>query len=190
MRQSTKCLMLITHSRFFVTLIYDFIILFKIHDQISGIKLFDLVLNMKSPYYLLVLLLVTACNSSQKEEQTQEKELQTKLLKVHDRIMPEMESIFHKETALNQVLKTIRADKKINKSLDTTTSSIHIRASLSMLKAADDSMMNWMDKLDLDFSQKNHKQIMAYLSLNYNQVGQIDLAVKKALESSDLPATK
>ena len=59
-----------------------------------------------------------------------------------------------------------------------------------MLKAADDSMMNWMDKLDLDFSQKNHKQIMAYLSLNYNQVGQIDLAVKKALESSDLPATK
>jgi len=47
-----------------------------------------------------------------------------------------------------------------------------------------------MDKLDLDFSQKNHKQIMAYLSLNYNQVGQIDSAVKKALESSDLPATK
>lgn len=167
-----------------------FISLFKIQNQISGIKLFGLVLNMKSPYYLLVLLLVTACNSSQREEQTQEKELQTKLLKMHDRIMPEMETIVHKETALNLALKTMRADKKLNKSLDTISVSTHISASLSRLKSADDAMMNWMDKLDLDFSQKNHKQIMAYLSLNYNQVGQIDSAVKKALESSILPAIK
>lgn len=145
---------------------------------------------MKSPSYLFVLLLITACNSSQREEQTQEKVLQTKLLKVHDRIMPEMESITHKETALNQALKTMRDEKQTNKLLDTTAGSIHIRESLSMLKAADDSMMNWMSKLDLDFSHKNHKQIMAYLSLNYNQVGQIDSAVKKALESSNLPATK
>ena len=133
---------------------------------------------------------MTACNSSQREEQTQEKVLQTKLLKVHDRIMPEMESIVHKETALNQVLKTMRAEKQTNKLLDTTAGSIQIRKSLLMLKAADDSMMNWMDKLDLDFSHKNHKQIMAYLSLNYNQVGQIDSAVKKALDSSNLPAIK
>lgn len=133
---------------------------------------------------------MTACNSSQREEQTQEKVLQTKLLKVHDRIMPEMESIVHKQAALNQALKTMRVEKQTNKLLDTTAGSMHIRKSLTMLKAADDSMMNWMDKLDLDFSHKNHKQIMAYLSLNYNQVGQIDSAVKKALESSNQPAIK
>lgn len=145
---------------------------------------------MKVPYYLFALLLMTACNQSQRESQVQEKQAQTRLLKVHDRIMPEMELIVHKESELKVALTKMRLDKQHNPGLDTMASSKKINASLDRLKSADDSMMNWMDKLDLDFSQKTHKQIMAYLSLNYMQVQRIDSAVNIALDKTGVTTSK
>lgn len=135
----------------------------------------------RSILYITVLMLA-ACNSSQRRDQEEEKQLQTKLLKMHDHIMPEMETVVHKEAELQKMLRAIRSPE--NRAADTIALAAPVHAALSGLKKADDSMMDWMDGLNLDFQQKTHKQIMTYLSNEYRKVGHVDSTVSAALAAS------
>lgn len=139
---------------------------------------------MKSFCILISLCILGACNFSQRHNQEEEKELQQRLLKVHDRIMPQMGALEHQEMAVKALVSNLKVEKKANAAMDTLAASASLQADLESLETADGAMMNWMDKMNLDFNGKTHKQIMEYLGLQYTEVKQIDSMVQKAMDES------
>lgn len=117
---------------------------------------------MKKLFYIaLSAFVLSACANAKKEE----KALQKEVLDSHEKVMS------HDEKAMINKMK-----------LDTV---IHIADSLKLNKAeamalsnklvyADEQMSDWMGKLNLDNSGKNHDDIMKYWELQKTQVKQID----------------
>jgi hypothetical protein len=129
---------------------------------------------MKNLFYTgLIALVLAGCANAQKEE----KALQKEVLDNHDQVMAHDEQAMMNKMKLDTLI--IKADSlKIN--LQTA------KALSTKLVYADDAMSDWMKKLNLDNSGKNHDDIMKYWHEQHLQVKTIDsLLVKATTESGE-----
>lgn len=140
---------------------------------------------MKASAIIFIVLFLAGCDSSKKDQQKKEKALQVRLLKVHDRIMPEMETLVHNSQQLKAFISSLKVLKAKSPALDTLALSLKLKNSLAGLNAADHSMMDWMENLNLDVQNKTHDQIMAYLDAEYKSVTKVDLNVKSSIAESE-----
>lgn len=140
---------------------------------------------MKASAIFLIVLFLAGCDSSKKDQQKKEKALQVRLLKVHDRIMPEMETLVHNSQQLKGFMTAMKALKAKSPALDTLALGVRLKTSLAGLNAADHSMMDWMENLNLDVQHRTHEQIMAYLDAEYKSVTKVDLIVRSSLADSE-----
>lgn len=117
-------------------------------------------------------IILTGCANAQKEE----KALQKEVLDSHDKVMGDAEKATMNKMKLDTLI--LKADSlKIDKQAATALS--------TKLTYADDAMSDWMQKLNLDNSGKNHDDIMKYWLGQKAQVKQIDsLLVSATKESS------
>lgn len=127
---------------------------------------------MKKIFYAALLALaLTGCANAQKEE----KALQKEVLDSHDKVMADDEKAMINKMKLDTLIQ--KADSlKINK--ETAT------ALKNKLTNADDAMSDWMKKLNLDNSGKNHDAIMTYWRQEHQQVKQIDSLLVSATDES------
>jgi PBP1b-binding outer membrane lipoprotein LpoB len=122
-------------------------------------------------YPALLALVLTGCANAQKEE----KAIQKEVLDNHDKVMADDEKAMINKMKLDTLIR--KADSlKIDKQAATELS--------SKLSYADDAMSDWMKKLNLDNSGKNHDDIMKYWHEQKVQVKQIDSLLVNAVTES------
>ena len=122
-------------------------------------------------YLALFALVLTGCANAQKEE----KAIQKEVIDSHDKIMADDEKAMVNKMKLDTLIR--KADSlKIDKQAATTLS--------NKLGYADDAMSDWMKKLNLDNSGKNHDDIMKYWQQQKVQVKQIDSLLVNAITES------
>lgn len=118
---------------------------------------------------LLVLpFLLLGC--SQAEEKLSE-ELQTKVLGLHDVLMPQTEQIVSLKSKLN--------------SLSTGADSVHVKKLIGALDKADQSMMDWMHQFSIDSLDKmdvNTK--LTYLKGQYQQLTDLQKLTDSTLHAA------
>lgn len=116
---------------------------------------------------------LSGCANAQKEE----KAIQKEVLDSHDKIMGDDEKAMINKMKLDTLIQ--KADSlKINKQDALILS--------TKLTYADDAMSDWMKKLNLDNSGKNHDAIMNYWRQQQVQVKMVDsLLVSATTESAE-----
>jgi cell division septal protein FtsQ len=117
---------------------------------------------MKKIFYMaMVAVALAGCENAKKEE----KAIQKEVLDSHDKVMGHDEQAMINKMKLDTLIK--KADSlKINKQEALTLS--------NKLTYADDAMGDWMKKLNLDNSGKNHDDVMKYWHQQQAQVKTID----------------
>jgi len=128
---------------------------------------------MKKLFYITALAAtLTGCANAQKEEKT----LQKQVLDGHDKVMAHDEKAMINKMKLDTLIQ--KADSlKINKQNALILS--------TKLTYADDAMSDWMKKLNLDNSGKNHDAIMSYWRQQQAQVKTIDSLLVTSTTESD-----
>jgi hypothetical protein len=113
-------------------------------------------------------LLLVGC--SQAEEKISE-ELQTKVLELHDVLMPKTEQIVTLKSKLD--------------SLSTGVDSTHVRKLISSLDKADKSMMDWMHQFSIDSLEKMDvgKKVI-YLKKQYTQLTDLQKLTDSTLNAA------
>lgn len=123
-------------------------------------------------YTALLAIVLTGCANAQKEE----KALQKEVLDSHDKVMADDEKAMMSKMKLDTLIQ--KADSlKINKQTAT--------ALQNKLTTADDAMSDWMKKLNLDNSGKNHDAIMSYWRQQHVQVKQVDSLLTSATAEAE-----
>lgn len=131
----------------------------------------------KLVYIAVSVLMLSACANAKKEE----KVLQKEVLDSHEKVMANDEKAMINKMKLDTLIK--KADSlKLNKQEAVELS--------NKLVYADEKMSDWMGKLSLDNSGKNHDDIMKYWEAQKIQVKQIDSMLVDATAQSEAYLTK
>jgi hypothetical protein len=116
---------------------------------------------------LLACVALLGCNDDKKQEQT----LLNDVIKTHDKLMVDDGVIMKNKMLLKAMPVTDAKDSVVfyTKSLDD----------------ADNSMMNWMNKFNPDFTGKTHEQVMTYLNTQRVEIAKIDSQINVTLAKSN-----
>jgi hypothetical protein len=116
---------------------------------------------------LLACVVLFGCNDDKKQEQT----LLNDVIKTHDKLMVDDGAIMKNKMLLKTMPITDAKDSVVfyTKSLDD----------------ADNSMMNWMNKFNPDFTGKTHEQVMTYLNIQKVEIAKIDSQINITLAKSN-----
>ena len=121
---------------------------------------------------LILSVAMVACGSSEKD---QEKKIAEEVTAMHDVVMPKMDEIM---TAQRDIKAALEKDS----TLKTTADSLN-----SQLSAADDAMMEWMQKYNPNYYNEGHthSEILSYYEAERKKIEE----VQKQIESG-IAATK
>ncbi|MBW4891858.1 hypothetical protein KXQ82_19180 [Mucilaginibacter sp. HMF5004] len=106
-------------------------------------------------------LLFAACSDTKKEEKT----LKESVLNFHEQVMADDEKAMINKMKLDTLIMQAKAAKA-----DTAT----LKQLSTALVTADDAMGNWMSKLDVEYANADHNQVMKYWQDQQKQVKNID----------------
>lgn len=140
---------------------------------------------MKLKFIFTVLFLsfaLLACNSGNNDE----KELQQKVIDIHDKVMPKGGLIMNNKMRLDTLLTQLDSLKMINPKLDTVAEKQNIKTMIDQLEDADNAMSDWMSQFSLDYSGKKHEEVMQYLNSEKQKVEAIDKQFSTILDESSL----
>lgn len=127
----------------------------------------------KIAYIGLLALVLTGCKNAQKDEIAIQKEV----LAIHDKVMGDDQKLEDNKMKIDTLIK--KADSlKINKKEATDYS--------NMLNQTQEQMSDWMGKLDIDNTGKNHDDIMKYWEAQKMAGEHIDSLYTAALSKSDI----
>jgi uncharacterized lipoprotein NlpE involved in copper resistance len=125
----------------------------------------------KALFIALTGFILLGCNN----EKQQEKALLDQVIKVHDKVMAADEVVMKDKNQLIVLSKT-----------DTTAvAKDSIAHYVNLLAVADDTMMNWMNNFNPDFTGKSHTEIMNYLGKQQQQVTKIDTKLDSIVSVSN-----
>jgi len=141
---------------------------------------------MRRLLILFLLPMISGCSSSEKQNKEKEQELQARIFKIHDRLMPQMEMIINKKQLFSQKIHEINTIKKAHPQVDTAALAARLSLAVNHLESADHGMMDWMHKLDMNFENKSHAQIMGYLDEQYKKIQHVDSGMRATFKESDL----
>jgi GTPase involved in cell partitioning and DNA repair len=119
----------------------------------------------------LLSLALFACNDDKK----QEKALLNEVIKVHDKVMTDDGVVMKNKMKLDAIA-----------SLDKTPATKDsVAVYKKLLSNADDTMMDWMNKFNADYTGKSHTEIMDYLNAQKQQVLKIQAQLDTAIAQSN-----
>jgi hypothetical protein len=117
---------------------------------------------MKRIVYLTVLVVgLAACNNDKKEE----KALKDEVLNFHEHVMADDEKAMMGKMKLDTLIQQAKAAK-----LDTVALS---KLSIAIVDA-DNAMSNWMSKLNVEYTNADHNEVMKYWQDQQKQVKGVD----------------
>jgi hypothetical protein len=117
---------------------------------------------------LVISLLVVGC--SQAEEKLSE-ELQTKVLEMHDVLMPKTEQLVSLKSKLD--------------SLSSGVDSVQVNQLIGALDKADHSMMDWMHQFSIDsLGKMDVKNKVIYLQSQYQQLTELQKLTDSTLDAA------
>jgi acyl-homoserine lactone acylase PvdQ len=120
----------------------------------------------------LVGLALTACKDAKKEE----KDLLDDLLKVHDKVMGNDETLMKNKMQLDSLLKLPAKD---------TAEKVNMKAMDIKLAAAEEAMETWMHKFEPDVTGKSHDDIMKYYGSQKKGIMSVDSQMNVAIAESN-----
>jgi dsDNA-binding SOS-regulon protein len=120
---------------------------------------------------ILACIALFGCNDNKKQEQT----LLNDVINTHDKLMTDDGIIMKNKMQL--------------KSIATSNTAVGVKDSAAAyskaLDDADDSMMNWMNKFNPEFTGKSHEEIIDYLTTQKQQILKIDSQINVAIKTSN-----
>jgi len=117
-------------------------------------------------------LTLSACSDGKK----QEKDLLDNILKVHDKVMGNDESLMKNKMVLDSLLKLPAKD---------TAEKVNMKAIDLKLQAAEESMETWMHKFEPDVTNKSHDDIMKYYESQKKAINSVDSLMNAAITESN-----
>lgn len=118
-------------------------------------------------------LFLLACSNNKK----QETDLRNDILKVHDKVMANDETLMKNKMLLDSLLKLPAKD---------TSEKTNMKAEELKLAAAEEAMETWMQKFEPDLTGKSHDEILKY----YNEQKKSIMAVDSQLSAAISESTK
>lgn len=117
-------------------------------------------------------LTLSACSDTKK----QEKDLLDNILKAHDKVMGHDEALMKNKMVLDSLLKMPAKD---------TAEKVKMKAIDLKLKAAEESMENWMHNFEPDLTNKSHDEIMKYYDSQKKAINSVDSMMNAAIGESN-----
>jgi hypothetical protein len=135
---------------------------------------------MKNHLLVLICFCFLAACQFTRSEQSQREALESRVLKVHDEAMAEMDHVF----ILRQNLKKMR-DTRNTRPADTATQQL-VEQQISALQKADDAMMQWMHWYRKPEQGQAHDSTMQYLELELKKIEQVKITMDSTLKAAQL----
>src|SRR6476469_5203207 len=126
---------------------------------------------------LLILLFCTIVIGACVNTKQQEQELQKQVIAKHDTIMKKMDIVLLNKSKIDSIIK--------NPNQNTATQNQNLIKSKTDLAAADDAMMDWMNKFNPDYSGKSHREIMDYIKDQKIKIDSIETLFNKTILNSN-----
>ena len=120
----------------------------------------------------LISLSLVACSDNKK----QEKDLLNNILKVHDKLMGQDETLLKNKTQLDSLLKLPAKD---------TAEKTNMKAIELKLASAEEAMETWMHKFEPDMSGKSHDEIVKYYNEQKKGIMAVDSIMNTAISESN-----
>jgi hypothetical protein len=135
--------------------------------------------------FLIVLGFTIISFTSCKDQKTDQKKLQAKVMSVHDSLMMDMGKLTENRMTLTKIFIHLDSLKKVNADLDT----VQIKTEITDLKIAlsntDDAMMKWMNDFKPDYTGKSEKEIVNYLQHQKIKIDSVKTLFNQSLSKSD-----
>lgn len=132
---------------------------------------------MKILYAGIFLLVLASCHRAPGEAG----ELQSEVIKIHDRIMPMNSELLELKAALSKVTASLDSVKKVQPETDTTALHREADSLLHALNAADNAMSEWMYAFKTDYSEMEHQAVMDYLNEEKTKITGIEQAYEASI---------
>lgn len=113
---------------------------------------------------------LSACNDGK----DQEKALQDEVIKIHDKVMGNDNSLMDNK---------MKIDTLITTTTDTAQKAQLVRLNAELM-VAEQAMENWMQKFDPEQGNKSHDEKVAYLTSQKKQIMTIDSLMNVAIDKS------
>jgi len=120
---------------------------------------------------ILAGLFLVACSDNKK----QEKDLLNNILKVHDKLMGQDETLMKNKMQLDSLLKLPAKD---------TAEKTNMKAIELKLASAEEAMETWMQKFEPDMSGKSHDEIVKYYNEQKKGIMAVDSQMNIAITES------
>jgi hypothetical protein len=117
-------------------------------------------------------LFLAACSSDKKK---QEKDLLSNILKVHDKLMGQDETLMKNKMQIDSLLKRPAKD---------TAEKTNMRAIELKLASAEQAMETWMQKFEPDLTGKSHDEIVKYYNEQKKAIMSVDSQMNIAITES------
>ena len=121
---------------------------------------------------ILAGLFLAACSSDNKK---QEKDLLNNILKVHDKLMGQDETLMKNKMQIDSLLKLPAKD---------TAEKTNIKAIELKLTSAEEAMETWMQKFEPDLTGKSHDEIVKYYNEQKKGIMAVDSQMNIAITES------
>lgn len=146
-------------------------------------------MTYKNIFYAFIMLLLLGACSSEEPSRFSDKELKeqdaawAEMMVVHDRVMPEMNAIYHSGKALEKVAKEnmVAADDTHPRAME----------AIKALQEADDAMMDWMaaigaNKLSVLRAKEEmaHADIMSFLKEEQQKIAVVETQMLNSLKQA------
>jgi dsDNA-binding SOS-regulon protein len=128
----------------------------------------------KTFFLILVGFILFGCNN----DKSKEKALLAEVIKVHDKVMADDEVIMKDKMQLNAI------------AIKTPGTKDSADRYVKLLGDADDTMMNWMNKFNPDFTGKPHEAVMGYLTMQKAEIAKINVRLDSVIAASNNYITK
>ena len=117
-------------------------------------------------------LILSACSDSRK----QEKDILNEILKVHDKLMGQDEQLMKNKMQLDSLIKLPAKD---------TAAKTNMKALDLELKAAEESMENWMHNFEPDVTGRPHDEVLKYYNKQKKGIMSVDSQMNAAITESN-----
>lgn len=127
---------------------------------------------------VLIALAAAACTADYKKERDE-------VMQFHDLVMGDQTAVVNYQMKLDTLLKDLKGLKAKYPELDTVKEKETMKALLSDLTTAEDSMNDWMHKFEPDVTGKSNEESIKYFKEEKVKIKRVDSLYKKEIKASE-----
>ncbi|MGF1638007.1 MAG: hypothetical protein ACFCUU_13100 [Cyclobacteriaceae bacterium] len=137
---------------------------------------------MKINIIIITALMFTMLACGQKKQKAEQQLMVTKVMAVHDEIMPEMDRITYLQNQLSAKIESIDETE-----IDAEEQIAELEQAKEDLKQAHEAMMHWMRNLkkNQDLEVLPHDEAMEYLLQEYNNINGIKQLMEESIANAE-----